>query len=119
MNTLETEYLWLLSGSGNIEILAPAEEVEAVAQSGDNKEAVKKLLSNPLVLKQMSYISSSVLIDFLNETGMEVISEETENRSSLLISTLWVLAWDAAENKEDRIASLKEVEKTLNLYGEL
>ena len=116
METLNEQFIWLQSSSGVIEILAPLSLVENVATTGDNMEATKELLNNPIVLKQISYYSSDVLIREISE--FTSLSEgEKADRETLLLTTLWLLSWDAMESEELPIASNEEIENIIAKYN--
>ena len=107
------QFIWLQSSSGIIDILAPLDKVEAVATTGDNMEATRELLNTPLVQKQMAYFSSDTLINIIEEYTS--LSEgEKADRETLLLTTLWLLSWDAIENKENAIATSEDIRFFLN-----
>lgn len=110
------QFIWLQSGSGVIEILAPLNKVESVAMTGDNMEATKELLNEPLVLNQISYYSSDTLIRFIEDYGSSLSKGEKADRETLLLTTLWLLSWDAVENKENNIATSKDIENIKKLF---
>ena len=114
--TLNEQFIWLQSGSGVIEILAPLDKVETVAMTGDNMEATKELLNEPLVLNQISYYSSDTLIRFIEDYGSSLSKGEKADRETLLLTTLWLLSWDAIENKENAIATSKDIENIKKLF---
>ena len=114
--TLNEQFIWLQSGSGVIEILAPLDKVESVAMTGDNMEATKELLNEPLVLNQISYYSSDTLIRFIEDYGSSLSKGEKADRETLLLTTLWLLSWDAIENKENAIATSKDIENIKKLF---
>ena len=114
MNITE-EFIWLQTSNGVIDILAPLKEVEDVATTGDNMEACKKLLSIPIVQTQMAYYSSDTLIAIIEEYGNSLSKGEKEDRETLLLTTLWLLSWDAIENKENAIANPQDVEEFLRI----
>ena len=110
--TLNQQFIWLQSSNGIIEILAPLDKVEAVATTGDNMEATKELLNTPLVQKQMAYFSSDTLINIIEEYT-SLSKGEKEDRETLLLTALWLLSWDAIENKENAIATSEDIHNYL------
>ena len=117
METLNEQFIWLQSGNGIIEILAPLNKVEAIATTGDNMEATKELLNEPLVMNQISYYSSDTLIRFIESCGSSLSKGEKEHRETLLLTTLWLLSWDAIENKENNIATSEDIENIKKLFN--
>ena len=107
------KFIWLQSGNGIIEILAPYNEVKDVATTGDNMEACKKLLSNPLVQAQTAYFSSDTLIALIEEYGNSLSKGEKGDRETLLLTALWLLSWDAIENEENAMATTQDVREVV------
>lgn len=112
-----TKYIWLLADEIGIEILAPYEKVKNVAQTGDNMEATKELLNSPLVQNQMAYISSDTLIRIIESEGGILSEGEKADRDTLLVTALWLLAWDSIENENFAIATETDVENIFKLFN--
>ena len=104
------KYGWLTTGSGNIEILAPIDEILAVTQSGDNSQAVGDIMMNPFVEVQLERYSDTLIFDEYDALGVEhdFIVDIGEAKNTLI----WALCWDFLDGgrleDEDNIATKEE-----------
>ena len=96
----DDKYVWLYTGSGVIEILAPLDLVEAVAQSGDNEQAVAELMDNNFVASQVARYSDKVIFSEYEETGLNV-DKMSKTRFQCEQALLWSLCWDYVDNEHN------------------
>lgn len=83
--------IYLTTGDGRIEILAPLEKVRNVATSGDNTNAVNELKK----YCDLSSYSIEEIKKHVEEYGIELNKNETRPELESLL--LWCLAWDYME----------------------
>lgn len=88
--------IYLTTGDGRIEILAPLDKVQAVAQSGDNSAAVEELRKNC----DLSKIEDSQIAEQVKQYGIELKGDETRGELESLL--LWCLAWDYVEQESTK-----------------
>lgn len=89
-------YVFLTTGSGCIEILAPVDKIRAVAQSGNNSQAVEELCSIPIVRKQLNQYSDKLII----EEASYYITDEELTRDKAEQYLMWSLCWDFVDSGE-------------------
>ena len=96
----DDKYVWLYTGSGVIEILAPLDLVEAVARSGDNEQAVAELIDNDFVASQVARYSDKAILSEYEETGLNV-DKMSKTRFQCEQALLWSLCWDYVDNEHN------------------
>ena len=94
------KYVWLTTGSGVIEILAPLDLVEVVVQSGDNEQAVAELMDNNFVASQVAQYSDKAIFSEYEETGLNV-DKMSKTRFQCEQALLWSLCWDYVDNEHN------------------
>ncbi len=85
--------IYLATGDGRIEILAPFDKVQAVANSGDNSAAVEELRKNC----DLSKFEDSQIAEQVKQYGIEIKGDETRGELESLL--LWCLTWDYMEQE--------------------
>ena len=108
-------YGWLTTGSGRIEILAPIEKIRAVAQSGDNQQAVEDLMSDDFVSGQLYRYSDKVIFDEYEETGLNT-DKMSKTRFQCEEALIWSLCWDFVDGgRLDELDEYEDFEQALRL----
>ena len=108
-------YIWLQTGSGSIEILAPVELVRAVVKSGDNEEAVNNLMFNDFVEGQLYKYSAQLIIKEYKEAGLN-IDDTPKSFLDCEKALLWSLCWDCLDSGElDKTENYISAERALAL----
>ena len=115
----EKKYIWLVTGSGRIEVLAPVDLVRAVAQSGNNEEAVNNLMFNDFVEGQLYRYPAQLIIKEYKEAGLDT-DDTPKSFLDCEKALLWSLCWDCLDNGEfDNEESLCTEEEALTLAFDL
>lgn len=96
----DDKYVWLYTGSGIIEILVPLDLVEAVAQSGDNEQAVVELMNNDFVASQVAQYSDKAIFSEYEKTGLNV-DKMSKTRFQCEQALLWSLCWDYIDSRHN------------------
>ena len=78
----------------NMEVGIAPEDVEAIAQSGDNENAARELLSEDYFTSQFDGVDDERLIDAATRLSDEA---EIEDREDALMYIGWIAAWNIAD----------------------
>lgn len=100
------DFVWLINGSGRIEILAPKALVMGATGSGDNSEGVNKL--RDYIKKDLEKISVEEMQKTVSEYGIENVKEMDKDELERYL--VWLLAGDTADNLENRLADEEDLE---------
>lgn len=68
-----------------------SEDIEAIAQSGSNDEAVKLVCSQEYIVRQFNDISSE---KFISAAKSLVCDDDIETRDQAIEFIVWTAAWD-------------------------
>lgn len=100
------DFVWLINGSGTIEILAPKALVMGATGSGDNSEGVNKL--RDYIKKDLEKISVEEMQKTVSEYGIDNVKEMDKDELERYL--VWLLAGDTADNLENRLADEEDLE---------
>lgn len=100
------DFVWLINGSGRIEILAPKALVMGATGSGDNSEGVNKL--RDYIKKDLEKISVEEMQKTVSEYGIDNVKEMDKDELERYL--VWLLAGDTADNLENRLADEEDLE---------
>ena len=91
---------WCTTGSGYIELFLLNEDIENIAQSGDNLPAVQECLEKQYMQEQIKNLSDEDIEKQFKDIGLDKDPDEIFTKDEMLQYIIWDFAWNEHEYSE-------------------
>lgn len=96
----QNEFVCITYGSGYVELFMSLEQIDSIAQIGQNDLAVAEVSKDPIIKKQFAQYSDEIIEKAFKDIGIEE-QGRTFTREEQEQYILWSMAWTHVDDDEE------------------